>query len=203
MYKDGNKCPVCGSGTLTKKTIEEVFDYKGETLTIKDYVIYECSVCEESIVDRKTLADTEDLLIEFRRKVDNLLTPNEIREIRTLFGHTQEAFGTILGGGKKAFARYENGTITQSRAMDNQLKMLRSNPEILNAIVKKLPDNIKTSRQIDYSNAETPYPRYWSKGQSFFTSVTNEEEGIITSSMSTTVGAPNYTQPQLIKAEAA
>lgn len=140
MFKDGDKCPVCGSGTLTKKIIEEVFDYKGKTLTIKDYVIYECSVCEESIVDRKTLEDTESSLIEFRRKVDNLLTPNEIRKIRMLFGYTQEEFGNILGGGKKAFARYENGAITQSRAMDNQLKMLRSNPKILAVIVKKLPD---------------------------------------------------------------
>lgn len=203
MHKDGDKCPVCGLGTLTKKSVEEVFDYKGEIFTIKDYVIYECSVCEESIVDRKTLDDTEGLLIEFRRKVDNLLTPNEIKEIRALFGYTQERFGTILGGGKKAFARYENGTITQSRAMDNQLKMLRSNPEILTAIVKKLPDNIKISRQIDYSDAETLYTGYWSKRQSFFTNVTNEEEGVITSSMSTTVGTPNQTQPQLIKAEAA
>ena len=58
-----------------QKNIEEVFDYKGETLTIKDYVIYECPVCEESIVDSKTLEDTESSLIEFRRKVDNLLTP--------------------------------------------------------------------------------------------------------------------------------
>lgn len=151
MFKDGDKCPVCGSGTLTKKIIEEVFDYKGETLTIKDYVIYECPVCEESIVDRKTLEDTESSLIEFRRKVDNLLTPNEIRKIRMSFGYTQEEFGNILGGGKKAFARYENGTITQSRAMDNQLKMLRSNPEILAVIVKKLPDTIKPSHYYSHS----------------------------------------------------
>lgn len=138
MHKGGNKCPICGSDTLTKKNIEEVFDYKGETLTIKDYVIFECSVCEESIVDKKTLNETEVLLIEFRRKVDNLLTPKEIREIRTSFGYTQEKFGKILGGGKKAFARYENGTITQSRAMDNQLKMLKSNPENL-AVIEDNP----------------------------------------------------------------
>lgn len=134
MHKGGNKCPICGSGTLTKKNIEEVFGYKGETFTIKDYVVHECSVCEESIVDKKTLKDTEVILIEFRRKVDNLLTPKEIREIRTSLGYTQEKFGEILGGGKKAFARYENGTITQSRAMDNQLKMLKYNPENLAVI---------------------------------------------------------------------
>jgi len=146
MFKDGDKCPVCGSGTLTKKIIEEVFDYKGKTLTIKDYVVYECSVCEESIVDRKTLEDTESSLIEFRRKVDNLLSPNEILKISMLFGYTQEEFGNILGVWNKVFARYENGAITQSRAMDNQLKMLRSNPKILAVIVKKLPDTIGSRR---------------------------------------------------------
>lgn len=176
MFKDRNKCPVCGSGTLTKKIIEEVFDYKGETLTIKDYVIYECPVCEESIVDSKTLEDTESSLIEFRRKVDNLLTPNEIRKIRMSFGYTQEEFGNILGGGKKAFARYENGTITQSRAMDNQLKMLRSNPGILAVIVKKLPDTIKTSHEIDASATEENYLGSHPNSQTFFTDVTKGED---------------------------
>lgn len=203
MHKERDKCPICGLGTLIKKSVEEVFDYKGETLKIKDYVIYECPACEESIVDRKTLKDTNGRLIEFRRKVDNLLTPNEIREIRTLFGYTQEEFGTILGGGKKAFARYENGTITQSRAMDNQLKMLKSNPEILTAIVKILPDIIKTSRKIDYSDAGMQYPIYRSKRQPIFTNVTNEEAGVFTSSMSTIVGARNQTQQQLITEAAA
>ena len=185
MFKDGNKCPVCGSGTLTKKIIEEVFDYKGETLTIKNYVIYECPVCEESIVDSKTLEDTESSLIEFRRKVDNLLTPNEIRKIRISFGYTQEEFGNILGGGKKAFARYENGTITQSRAMDNQLKMLRSNPGILAVIVKKLPDTIKTSHEIDASATEENYLGSHPNSQSFFTDVTKGEDNVIRFPVST------------------
>jgi len=63
-------CPICGRGKLTKKSVEEVFDYKGETLKIKDYVIYECSACEESIVDRKILKETDPVLAAFRRKVD-------------------------------------------------------------------------------------------------------------------------------------
>lgn len=201
MFKDGDKCPVCGSGTLTKKIIEEVFDYKGETLTIKDYVIYECPVCEESIVDRKTLDDTEGPLIEFRRKVDNLLTPNEIKEIRTSFGYTQEEFGNILGGGKKAFARYENGTITQSRAMDNQLKMLRSNPKILAAIVEKLPDTIKTSHRIDSSAVEGSYLDSQPNNQSFFTDVTKGEDNVIKFPVSTAGRSiPYQAQRQLIAA---
>ena len=201
MFKDGDKCPVCGSGTLTKKIIEEVFDYKGETLTIKDYVIYECPVCEESIVDRKTLYDTEGSLIEFRRKVDNLLTPKEIKEIRTSFGYTQEEFGNILGGGKKAFARYENGIITQSRAMDNQLKMLRSNPKILGAIVEKLPDTIKTSHEIDSSATEESYLDPHPNNQFSFTDVTKGEDNVIPFPVSTAGSIPHEAQEQLIAAD--
>lgn len=87
--------------------------------------------------------------------------------------------------------------------MDNQLKMLKSNPEILTAIVKILPDIIKTSRKIDYSDAGMQYPIYRSKRQPIFTNVTNEEAGVFTSSMSTIVGARNQTQQQLITEAAA
>ena len=198
MYEDGDKCPVCDTGTLTKKIIEKAFDYKGETLTIKDYIIYECHVCEELIVDRKILEDTEGSLIEFRRKVDKLLTPNKIRKIRTSFGYTQEEFGNILGGGKKAFARYENGVVTQSRAMDNQLKMLRSNPEILAVIVKKLPDIIKASHEIDASATEGSYLGSHPNSQSFFTDVTKGEDNVIRFPVSTV----QQTQAQLITATA-
>jgi len=195
MHKDGNKCPVCGLGTLIKKSVEEVFDYKGETLKIKDYVIYECPVCEESIVDSTTLKDTKYQLIEFRRKVDNLLTPTEIREIRTLFGYTQEEFGAILGGGKKAFARYENGTIAQSRAMDNQLKMLKSNPEILAAIVGKLPDFTKTSHVIDSFALEENDLSSQPKNQFSSADVTEgEDDFTMTSAMSTAVITPHENQ---------
>ncbi|MDO9565574.1 MAG: type II toxin-antitoxin system MqsA family antitoxin [Candidatus Desulfaltia sp.] len=203
MHKDGDKCPVCGLGALTKKSVEEVFDYKGETLKIKGYVIYECPVCEESIVDRKTLKDTKYQLIEFRRKVDNLLTPNEIREIRTLFGYTQEEFGAILGGGKKAFARYENGTITQSRAMDNQLKMLKRNPEILAAIVGKLPDFIKTSHVIDSFALEENDLGFQPKNQFSFADVTKgEDDFTMTSAMSTAVSTPHQNQRSQMAAAA-
>ena len=154
MYKDGDMCPICGSGALTKKSIEETFDYKGKSITIKDYLIFECPVCEESIVEQETLKNTEPILIDFRRKVDNLLTPNEIKEIRLLFGYTQENFAELLGGGKKAFARYENGAIAQSRAMDHQLKMLRNNPS--NILVLR----VNSSGYTEYIHrVSTPYEK--------------------------------------------
>ncbi len=57
----------------------------------------------------------------------------------------------------KLLLKDEFGTITQSRAMDNLLKMLRRNPEILSVLVEKLPDTIKLSHKIDCSTIKGSY----------------------------------------------
>ena len=134
MYKDADPCPICGGGPLKKKVITERFEYKGNDLAIPDYVVYECSECEEYIVDPQTLKATEKRIRDFHREVDGLLTSSEIKKIRKSFKLTQEEFGEILGGGKKAFARYENGTVTQSKPMDNLLRVLTAFPSAFEVI---------------------------------------------------------------------
>lgn len=66
---DGDSCPICGFGVLTKKIIAKIFSYKGEEIIIKDYVIYKCSFCKESIVDNQTLKDTSHILKKFKTNV--------------------------------------------------------------------------------------------------------------------------------------
>jgi len=78
MCKNGDKCPICGVGILKKKIIEEIFNYKGETIKIKNYIIYECDVCEEAIVDRKTMRDTSRPLKEFRKNVDDKVITHKV-----------------------------------------------------------------------------------------------------------------------------
>ncbi|MEI9476919.1 MAG: type II toxin-antitoxin system MqsA family antitoxin, partial [Deltaproteobacteria bacterium] len=106
-------CPICGKGPLKKGVIEEKFAYKGETITIPDYIVYKCDLCNEAIVDKGTLKTSGKLLKNFKCKVDGLLTGDEIREIRRKLGLTQEQMSEILGGGLKGFARYETGQICQ------------------------------------------------------------------------------------------
>jgi len=131
MYKNDGLCPICGDGLLKEKKIQETFEYKGNRLSIDNYIVYECSECEESLVDPKTLKETEKSIRNFHRKVDGLLTSEEIKEIRTSLGHTQETFARILGGGVKSFARYENGSVTQSKPMDNLLRIVKEFPYTL------------------------------------------------------------------------
>lgn len=72
-------CPICGEGKLTKKIIDETFTYKGQSITIPNYIIYECDSCGEAIVDSRTLKIAGKKLTAFKRKVEGLLTPEEIR----------------------------------------------------------------------------------------------------------------------------
>ncbi|HXX81013.1 MAG TPA: type II toxin-antitoxin system MqsA family antitoxin [Thermodesulfovibrionales bacterium] len=127
-------CPICGTGELKKHVTTEQFEYKGRKVPIPNYVTYSCNVCEETIVDDSSLKSSGKLLKKFKREVDGLLPVEEIKRIRKSFGFTQEKWSKILGGGLKGAARYESGQITQSKAMDNLLRILDKFPFALSAI---------------------------------------------------------------------
>lgn len=161
MYKTDDKCLICGIGSLEKTVREETFEYKGESLTVPDYVVYRCPSCEEGIVDKNTLRDTEKVIRDFHREVDGLLTSKEIKKIRTSLGFTQEAMGGLLGGGEKSFARYETGRVTQTKAMDNLLRILDTYPFILDVIMTQPAKGMKgkDSETVRY-NLRPPQMRY-------------------------------------------
>ena len=64
------KCPICEKGIMTKKVTDEVFFYRGFSIRIPNYIIYECSICEESIVDNETLERSGLMLDSFKYVVD-------------------------------------------------------------------------------------------------------------------------------------
>ena len=130
-------CPVCGAGTLTRHVGTETFEYRGQTRTIPDYVTYVCDACGESVVDAGSLKTSGRMLKDFQRKVDGLLTGQQIKEIRARLGLTQEQLADLIGGGLKSVARYESGQVCQSRGMDNLLRILDAYPETLRIIQRK------------------------------------------------------------------
>lgn len=82
----------------------------------------------------------EDLLVydkaikELKAEVEHLLLPNEIRSIRKRLKLTQIQAGLILGGGKRAFQKYESGAVLPSRAISNLLRILSNNPSLLQTL---------------------------------------------------------------------
>jgi putative zinc finger/helix-turn-helix YgiT family protein len=64
------------------------------------------------------------------------LTGEDIKRIRKKLGLTQEGMAEKLGVGLKTFARYENLSVRQSKAMDNLLRILDKYPESIEIIEK-------------------------------------------------------------------
>lgn len=151
MYKNGDQCPICGYNEIKEKSITETFEYKGKTTEIKDYIVFECPDCGESFVDSKTIKNTEKIIRDFQRKVDGLLTSDEIKKIRKSLGFTQKDLGTILGGGEKSFARYESGKVTQSKAMDNLIRIIFNMPEAIEVLKNNNINQTSFSSRITYN----------------------------------------------------
>lgn len=59
------------------------------------------------------------------------LTPDEIRAIRMGLGLSQVEAGELLGGGPRAFTKYEAGTVKPAASVRNLLRLLEANPNMM------------------------------------------------------------------------
>lgn len=89
----------------------------------------------EATFTQEDLKVYDKAIKELKAEVEHLLLPAEIRSIRKRLKLTQIQAGLILGGGKRAFQKYESGDVLPSRALSNLLRLLSSNP----ALLKTLP----------------------------------------------------------------
>lgn len=62
------------------------------------------------------------------------ISPEEIKEIRKSLGLSQIEAGELLGGGPRAFSKYENGSVKPSVALTRILKFLKLRPEELRTV---------------------------------------------------------------------
>lgn len=135
-YYDGSPCPMC-KGNLKSKNITETFTYKGKSFDYPNYIVHVCEKCGEEFVGDTTMKQSARKLRDFYREVDGLLTASEIKRIRVKLGRSQEELSSLLGGGLKAFARYENSDIIQAESMDNLLRILDEKPQDIEIIERK------------------------------------------------------------------
>ena len=63
---------------------------------------------------------------------DEKMQPEDIRRIRMKLGLTQEQAGERIGGGRRAFSKYESGAVQPSAAVENLLRIYEQHPELVN-----------------------------------------------------------------------
>ena len=68
------------------------------------------------------------------RKNKPAITPEEIRAIREGLGLSQVEAGELLGGGPRAFTKYEAGTVQPAAAVINLLRILQADPTAITTL---------------------------------------------------------------------
>jgi putative zinc finger/helix-turn-helix YgiT family protein len=163
-FQQGMLCPFCEIGILEEYQEDIEFEYKGEKTILQSQKVFRCQECEESFLDPKDEREREKCLTNSRRRVDHLLTTDEIKTIRLQFQMTQVEFSHVLRVGEKTFARYENGQATQGYAMDNLLRILREYPHVLHVI-----SDVQRQQEFYRGDNIIPFPYATTSDEQFVT----------------------------------
>ena len=91
-------------------------NYKGQSITF-DMPGWYCEASDESIHAGADMKVSDRALNRLKAQAEGLLEPVEIRRIRKKLGLTQEQAGQLIGGGPRAFQKYETGDLLPSRAI--------------------------------------------------------------------------------------
>jgi len=97
---------------------------------------YQCSNCGEEFYDGNMADESFRRSAAAIRHADGLLAPDEIREIRFLYGLSQAKLEKLIGSGEKTVVRWERGTIAQNATADTLLRVLRDHPEVVRKLAK-------------------------------------------------------------------
>jgi HTH-type transcriptional regulator / antitoxin MqsA len=108
----------------------DVVSYKGHERTVVTEGWW-CTQCSEGILSGSALQANERAFQELKAEVDAVLSPAEVAAIRGKLGLSQRKAGELLGGGPRAFQKYEAGTQAVSTPMSNLLRLLANDPSRL------------------------------------------------------------------------
>lgn len=131
--QDAPLCPVTGAA-MHRDVRPMTLAYRRETLTF-DMPGWYCDASEESIHTSADMKVSDRMLNLLKAKAERLLGPDEIRRIRKKLHLTQTQAGEIIGGGPRAFQKYETGDLLPSKAISSALVLLDHSPEAI-AVLK-------------------------------------------------------------------
>jgi HTH-type transcriptional regulator/antitoxin MqsA len=110
--------------------------FKGESITF-DMPGWYGDQPDDGVFDPEDMKISDRALNRLKARSEGLLEPEEIKRIRKKLGLTQEAAGKLIGGGARAFQRYEAGDLLPSRAISSALVLLDRDPPALAALTER------------------------------------------------------------------
>lgn len=137
-------CPKTGA-PMHRGVRSLTLTYKGESITF-DMPGWYCDQSDEGIHTGADMKISDRELNRLKARVEGLLEPEEIRHIRKRLHLTQTIAGLVIGGGPRAFQKYESGDLLPSRAISSALVLLDHNPVSLAVLKKRQSKDFNTSR---------------------------------------------------------
>lgn len=135
-------CPE--TGTPMERGIQTLtLNYKGRSLKFEMPGWY-CPECGEGIHSGLDMKLSDRALNRLKAEAEGLLSPEEIRRVRKKLRLTQADAGQLIGGGPRAFQKYEAGDLLLSRGINSALVLLESEPESLNLLRERDSGRDKT-----------------------------------------------------------
>lgn len=139
-YKENDLCTLCGEGHFRRKEGVEVLEYKGLRESVQ-VVLFECDVCDEgSFYAKESEKELDSRFTEMRRRVEGLLSASDMRALRKKLDLTQEELSRLIKMDPKTIARYESGSVLQSKSADQLLRLIMTiadQPALLSAFAKE------------------------------------------------------------------
>jgi HTH-type transcriptional regulator/antitoxin MqsA len=129
------RCPECGGPAVFEARTDTV-EYKGRKAPVL-IAGHWCKNCGEAVLEGDALAKREQAFLELRAKVEGVLSPRQVAHIRERLKLSQRRAGELLGGGPRAFQKYESGGQQVSVPMANLLRLLERDPRRLAEITSK------------------------------------------------------------------
>ena len=133
------ECPKTGA-PMHRGVRPMTLTYKEESITF-DMPGWYCDESDESIHTGKDMKVSDRMLNRLKARSEGLLEPEEIRHIRKKLRLSQEAAGLLVGGGPRAFQKYESGDLLPSRAVSSALVLLDHDPKAIAVLKRRLDTN--------------------------------------------------------------
>jgi HTH-type transcriptional regulator / antitoxin MqsA len=107
--------------------------YKGQSITF-DMPGWYGGNSDEGVHTGEDMKVSDRALNSLKVRAEGLLQPEEIRRIRKKLRLTQVRAGELIGGGPRAFQKYEAGDLLPSRAVSSALMLLDHDPQALQVL---------------------------------------------------------------------
>lgn len=129
---DSPVCPETGA-PMRRDVRAMTLNYRGQSITF-DMPGWYCDTSDQSIHTGEDMKVSDRMLNRLKARSEGLIEPEDIRRVRKKLGLSQAAAGELIGGGPRAFQKYEAGDLLPSRAISSALALLDNDPKALRVL---------------------------------------------------------------------